>query len=95
MCLLLLAIKAHPNYKLILAANRDEYYDRPTAPAAFWEEAPCLMAGRDLRAGGTWLGITKNGRIGAITNYRDPVSAKDRWVSPLARDLVYLCLAVD
>jgi uncharacterized protein with NRDE domain len=76
MCLLLLAIQKHPNYKLILAANRDEYYDRPTAPAEFWNEAPHLLAGRDLQAGGTWLGITKQGRISAITNYRDPASIK-------------------
>jgi uncharacterized protein with NRDE domain len=72
MCLLLLAIQKHPDYKLVLAANRDEYYNRPTAPAAFWDEAPHLLAGKDLRAGGTWLGVTKNGRIAAITNYRDP-----------------------
>lgn len=72
MCLILLAFKSHPGYKLILAGNRDEYYDRPTAPAAFWEEAPWLLAGRDLRAGGTWFGITTKGRIGAVTNYRNP-----------------------
>ncbi len=76
MCLLLLAFNTHPSYKLILAANRDEYYDRPTAPAAFWEDSPQLLAGRDLRAGGTWLGITRNGRMAAITNYRDPSSVK-------------------
>ncbi len=76
MCLLLLAVQKHPDYKLILAANRDEYYERPTAPAAFWNEAPHLLAGKDLRAGGTWLGITKQGRIAAITNYRDPASIK-------------------
>jgi len=76
MCLLLLAIQTHPEYKLILAANRDEYYDRPTAPASFWEDAPHLLAGRDLRAGGTWLGMTKKGRIAAVTNYRDPASIK-------------------
>ncbi len=77
MCLLLLAIKSHPRYKLILAANRDEYYERPTAQADFWEESPWLLAGRDLRAGGTWLGISTEGRIAAITNYRDPASVRD------------------
>jgi len=76
MCLILLALQQHPSYKLILAANRDEYYDRPSAPPAFWNEAPGLLAGRDLRSGGTWLGITKKGRIAAITNYRDPSSTK-------------------
>jgi uncharacterized protein with NRDE domain len=76
MCLLLLAVQKHPDYKLVLAANRDEYYDRPTAPAAFWDETSHLLAGKDLRAGGTWLGITKQGRIAAITNYRDPATIK-------------------
>jgi uncharacterized protein with NRDE domain len=76
MCLILIAHQTHPLFKLILAANRDEYYDRPSAPPAFWEEAPSLLAGRDMIAGGTWLGITRNGRIGAITNYRDPSSFK-------------------
>ena len=78
MCLLLLAVREHPDYKLVLAANRDEYYDRPTAAAAFWDEAPHLVAGKDLRAGGTWLGITKQGRIAAITNYRDPSTDKSK-----------------
>lgn len=77
MCLLIFAFKAHPTYKLILAANRDEYYDRPTASAGFWDEAPYLLAGKDLRAGGTWFGITKTGKMAAITNYRDPASIKE------------------
>ncbi|HBF43555.1 MAG TPA: hypothetical protein DDW42_08010 [Desulfobacteraceae bacterium] len=76
MCLILLSLKAHPIYKFILAANRDEYYDRPTASAGFWDDAPYLLAGRDLRSGGTWLGITKGGKIAALTNYRDPASNK-------------------
>ncbi|MFO7601072.1 MAG: NRDE family protein [Candidatus Desulfacyla sp.] len=76
MCLLLLALEAHPAYKLIIAANRDEFYERPTAPAGFWDERPHILAGRDLRAGGTWFGITRKGRIGAITNYRDPAALK-------------------
>ena len=77
MCLLLLALSPRPGYKLGLAANRDEYYDRPTAPVEFWKEAPDLLAGKDLRAGGTWLGITRTGRIAAITNYRDPSTIKE------------------
>jgi uncharacterized protein with NRDE domain len=77
MCLLLMALNTHSTYPLILLANRDEYYDRPSASAAFWKEAPFVLAGRDLRAGGTWLGITRNGRIAAVTNYRDPSSIKD------------------
>jgi uncharacterized protein with NRDE domain len=73
MCLLLMAIRAHPRYKAIFAANRDEFYDRPTAQAAFWEQTPQVLAGRDLKAGGTWMGITKSGRFAAVTNYRDPL----------------------
>jgi len=72
MCTLLLALRAHPRYPLILAANRDEYYQRPTAGAALWQDAPQLFAGRDLVHGGTWLGITSTGRISALTNYRQP-----------------------
>lgn len=71
MCLLLIAKEAHPEYKLIVAANRDEFYSRTALPAAFWEEHPELLAGKDLEAGGTWLGITKSGRFSAITNFRD------------------------
>ena len=71
MCLILLAWQAHPDYPLVVAANRDEFYARATAPAAFWPEAPDLLAGRDLEAGGTWLGITRSARFAALTNYRD------------------------
>ena len=76
MCLILLAYDAHPDYRLILAANRDEFFDRPTAPARFWEDAQQILAGRDLKEGGTWLGMTRSGRIAAITNFRDPRSER-------------------
>lgn len=76
MCLILFAWKVHRQDTLLLAANRDEFYERPSAPAAFWEDAPDLLAGRDLREGGTWLGITRGGRVAALTNYRDPASVK-------------------
>ncbi len=76
MCLILFACEAHPKYRLILAANRDEFYDRPTRPAGFWEDAPHVLAGRDLQIGGTWLGVTRQGRMAAVTNYRDPASVR-------------------
>jgi uncharacterized protein with NRDE domain len=72
-----MALKTHPAYKLILLANRDEYYDRQTSPAAFWDEAHFLLAGKDLQGGGTWLGVTRKGRIAAVTNYRDPASVRE------------------
>ena len=72
MCLILVAYRCHPGYRLLVAANRDEFYDRPATPLAFWDDAPQVMAGRDLKAGGTWLGITRTGRFAALTNYRDP-----------------------
>lgn len=72
MCLIVLSYSSHIDYGLILAANRDEFYARPTAPLGFWPEAPHILAGRDLKSGGTWLGVTKTGRICAITNFRDP-----------------------
>lgn len=76
MCLILLALDAHPDYPLVLAANRDEFFARPSAAAGYWADAPQLLAGRDLKDGGTWLGITRSGRIAALTNYRDPGSER-------------------
>ncbi|MHB8126885.1 MAG: NRDE family protein [Desulfitobacteriaceae bacterium] len=84
MCLLIFAYDCHPHYRLVLAANRDEYYYRSTETAHFWKSSPCVLAGRDLEMLGTWMGITKTGRFAAITNYRDPslqlVNAKSRGV---------------
>ncbi len=71
MCLIALAYKVHQRYPLIIAANRDEFLDRPTDPARFWPAEPHILAGRDRRAGGTWLGVTTGGRFAALTNYRD------------------------
>jgi len=76
MCLILLAWHVHPGFPLVVAANRDEYFARRTASADFWHEHPQVMAGRDLEAGGTWLGLTRYGRFAALTNYRDPVRHK-------------------
>jgi uncharacterized protein with NRDE domain len=77
MCLIVLSYRQHPGFHLILAANRDEFYDRPTQALAFWEDHPDILAGRDLKGGGTWLGITKTGRIAAITNFRHIPSIKE------------------
>jgi uncharacterized protein with NRDE domain len=74
MCLILFAWQGHPDYPLVVAANRDEFHQRPTRQAGFWTEQPALLAGRDLLAGGTWLGLTRSGRFAAITNYREPVA---------------------
>ncbi|MEX1032160.1 MAG: NRDE family protein [Cellvibrionaceae bacterium] len=71
MCLILFAHRAHAALPLVVAANRDECYQRPTREAGFWPEEPRLLAGRDLQAGGTWMGITRQGRFAAVTNFRD------------------------
>lgn len=72
MCLILFSWQQHPKYKLVLAANRDEFYQRPTLAAGFWPDDKQLMAGRDLTAGGTWIGMHRSGKFAALTNYRDP-----------------------
>jgi uncharacterized protein with NRDE domain len=73
-CLLVLGLRAHPLYRLVVAANRDEFLDRPAEAARFWPGGEGLLAGRDARAGGTWIGVTRAGRFAALTNVRDPRS---------------------
>jgi len=92
MCIIFLAYNIHPNYPLILLANRDEFYERKSAPAQIWKDSPEIFAGRDLVGGGTWLGITTRGRIAAVTNYREPGVPK----GPVSRgDLVADFLRAD
>jgi uncharacterized protein with NRDE domain len=70
MCLIVLGWRVHPDLPLIVAANRDEFHARPAAPAAFWEDHPALLAGRDLEARGTWMGVSRSRKFAAVTNYR-------------------------
>jgi uncharacterized protein with NRDE domain len=75
MCLIGLALDAHPRFQLVIAANRDEFFDRPAAPLDWWRTSPhtpWLLGGRDLSAGGTWMALSEHGRIGMLTNVRDP-----------------------
>lgn len=72
MCLLALAWQCHPRYPLIFAGNRDEFHARPAAAASWWPEAPDVFGGRDLEAGGTWLGLRRDGRFAVVTNFREP-----------------------
>ncbi len=72
MCLVLFALRPDDRYRLVLAANRDEFHRRPTAPAAFWPDAPAIWGGRDLQGGGSWFGTTRNGRLALVTNVREP-----------------------
>lgn len=76
MCLIVIGWQIDARYPLAVAANRDEFFARPTATLAWWSDAPDILAGRDLQDGGTWLGMTRNGRFAAITNYRDPARTK-------------------
>jgi uncharacterized protein with NRDE domain len=71
MCLLVFAWRRHPRYPLLLAGNRDEFHARAAAPASWWDDPSDLLAGRDLKAGGTWLGVTSDGRAAVVTNYRE------------------------
>ncbi|HCW07920.1 MAG TPA: hypothetical protein DGG95_11220 [Cytophagales bacterium] len=92
MCLIFLSLHQHPNYKLIVAANRDEFYARKTLPAQFWEDHPEIVGGRDIEARkpngtyGTWMAMNKNGRIAMVTNFRDLKNLKS--VAPSRGHLV-------
>lgn len=77
MCLIFIAYRKHRSYPFVVAANRDEFHERPTAAAAYWEDVPDILAGRDLRGGGTWLGVTPTGRFAAVTNYRNPAENRN------------------
>ncbi len=70
MCLIVLAWRVRPDFPLVVAANRDEFHARPAAAAAFWADQPSILAGRDLEAGGSWMGVSRSGRFAAVTNYR-------------------------
>ncbi len=72
MCLVLIAYRIHPHYPLVLAANRDEFHARPALPLHWWNDGACMLAGLDLQAGGSWLGLDASGRMALVTNYRDP-----------------------
>ncbi|KAK9901217.1 hypothetical protein WJX75_000794 [Coccomyxa subellipsoidea] len=76
MCTSLFLFDVHPGILFLLTFNRDEFYDRPTTEADFWEDSPDILAGRDLKGGGTWLGITKAGRFALLTNFREPGYSK-------------------
>jgi uncharacterized protein with NRDE domain len=81
MCLILLAWRRHAQFPLVVAANRDEFHARPAAAAGFWEDRPGILAGRDLQAKGTWLGVARNGKFASVTNYRgahDPSATESR-----------------
>ena len=87
MCLILFAVEPNPDYRLIVAANRDEFYSRSAEPAHCWPDQPSLLAGRDKEMGGTWLGINQNGRFAAVTNFKEEpphsLTARSRGELPL------------
>lgn len=78
MCLVVFGFKAHPAFRLVLAANRDEFHGRPAEPMHWWPDRPDILAGRDLQAGGTWLGISRSGLLATVTNYREDLQRQHR-----------------
>ena len=81
MCLIVFAWNEHPEYRLILAANRDEFHRRPAQDAHWWPDQPDILAGRDLQAGGTWLALGRTGRFATVTNYRELSNTKGSYRS--------------
>lgn len=81
MCLIVLSLGQHPEYPLVLAANRDEFHTRPTKESHWWPDKPDILGGRDLQAGGTWLALHRNGRFATVTNFRDAVPPSPKFLS--------------
>ena len=77
MCLIAFAWRCAPGYRLVVASNRDEFHERPTRAADFWSDAPHILGGRDLRDGGSWMGLSASGRFAALTNHRNPAALRD------------------
>ena len=88
MCLIALAVRASARWPLVIAANRDEFYERPTRPLNIWDDAPSVAGGRDLRAGGSWLAVTRGGRFAAVTNIRGIEAVSPRSRGELVGDFV-------
>jgi len=95
MCLILFALQQHKDYPLIVIANRDEFYARPTRPAHWWDDHAQIFAGRDLTAQGTWMGVTRQGRFAAVTNVREPggMSPGERSRGDLTREFLQNAIA--
>jgi len=87
-CLIAFALEAHPRYRLVLAGNRDEFHDRPADPLAWWSDAPDVLGGRDLQAGGSWMALHRTGRLAAVTNVREPGRAVPPQGGPSRGELV-------
>jgi uncharacterized protein with NRDE domain len=88
MCLIAVAWNAHPVYPLVLLGNRDEFHERPSLAAGWWPEAPEVFGGRDLQAGGSWLGISRHGRLAVVANnpLRPPAPGRDLSRGTLVHD---------
>lgn len=74
MCIIFVGNQIHPQFPLVIAANRDEFHQRPTAPTSYWDTSPRILAGKDLEAGGSWMGVQQHGYIAALTNIRNKIT---------------------